>query len=140
MEPGGEGEAVAQKPIELILLKELARRLDFAVNIVDAEGRVVYFNQAAARLLGWRHDQTGEIPMAGLADLYAPLDEEGAPIPADQLPIGVALRERRPQQGRFSIRHADGSRHQITTTSIPLDGQGGTLLGAMAIYWKSEGL
>lgn len=139
MEPAGEGGGVAQKPIELILLRELARRLEFPVNIVDCQGRAVYFNEAAERLLGWRHEDTGEIPMAELAERLAPLDEDGAPIPADQLPIGVALRERRPQQGRLCVHHADGTPRWITTTSVPLDGQGGTLLGAMAIFWESDG-
>ena len=129
---------MAQKPIELILLKDLVSQLGFPVTMVDAEGRVVFINEPAERLIGRRHDDTGELPLVSLAELYAPLDENGAPMPFDQLPIRVALRERRPQQGTLFIHDAEGTAHHITTTAIPLDGQGGTLLGAMAIFWETD--
>jgi PAS domain-containing protein len=106
--------------------------------MVDAEGRVVFVNEPAERLIGLRHDDTGELPLANLAEFYAPLDEDGAPMPFDQLPIRVALRERRPKQGTLFIHDAEGTAHHITTTAIPLDGQGGTLLGAMAIFWETD--
>jgi hypothetical protein len=31
-----------------------------------------------------------------------------------------------------------GTPHRIVTTAIPLDGQGGTLLGAMNFFWEEE--
>lgn len=129
---------MAQKPIELILLKELVRQLGFPITMVDAGGRVVFFNEPAEKLYGRRYDDTGELSMVHLAELNAPLDENGEPLPVDQLPIMVALRERRPKQGQMFIHDAGGTAHRITTTSIPLDGQGGTLLGAMAIFWETD--
>ncbi len=130
---------MAQKPIELILLKDLVSQLGFAVTMVDADGRVVYFNGPAENLFGLRHDDTGELPLLNLTELYAPLDEDGDPLPFDQLPIRVALRERRPKLGQLFIHDADGTPHRISTTAIPLDGQGGTLLGAMAFFWETDG-
>jgi PAS domain-containing protein len=130
---------LAQKPIELILLKELVRQLGFPVTMVDAEGRVVFLNERAEDIMGRRHDDTGELPIVDFAELYLPLDGDGSPLPYDQLPIHVALRERRPTQGQLFIHDADGEPRHITTTAIPLDGQGGTLLGAMAIFWETVG-
>ncbi|MGH9042472.1 MAG: PAS domain-containing protein [Acidimicrobiia bacterium] len=130
---------MAQKPIELILLRELVSRLGFPVTMVDAEGNVVFYNEPAEELLGRHLNDTGELPLADLVDLYSPLDENGAPLPLDQLPIRVALRERRPKQGQLYVHDAGGKAHLITTTAIPLDGQGGTLLGAMAIFWETKG-
>jgi PAS domain-containing protein len=129
---------LAQKPIELILLKDLVSQLGFPVTMVDAEGTVVFFNAPAEQLLGRRYDDTGELSMIHLAELNAPLDENGEPLPVDQMPIMVALRERRPKQGQLVIHDAGGTAHRINTTSIPLDGQGGTLLGAMAIFWETD--
>ncbi|MGH8972942.1 MAG: PAS domain-containing protein [Acidimicrobiia bacterium] len=129
---------MAQKPIELILLKDLVSQLGFPVTMVDADGRVIFLNQPAEELLGRRHDDTGELPIGDLAKLFAPLDENGDPLPLDELPIRVALRDRRPQQGQLFVHDVDGKAHRISTTSIPLDGQGGTLLGAMAIYWETD--
>jgi len=128
---------LAQKPIELILLKDLVSQLGFPVTMVDAKGTVVYFNEPAERLYGRRYDDTGELPMADLGQQNAPLDENGEPLPVEQLPIMVALRERRPRQGRLVIHDVEGKAHHINSTSIPLDGQGGTLLGAMAIFWET---
>lgn len=129
---------MAQKPIELILLKDLVSQLGFPVTMVDANGRVVFLNEQAERLIGRRHHDFGELSLIDLAELYAPLDENGAPLPLDQLPIRVALRERRPKQATLFIHDAEGTAHRITTTAIPLDGQGGTLLGAMAIFWETD--
>ena len=130
---------MAQKPIELILLRELVSQLGYPVTMVDAEGRVIFLNQPAEELLGRRHDDSGELALSDLARSFEPLDENGDPLPLEQLPIGVALRERHPKQGRLIAYDADGKAHHITTTSIPLDGQGGMLLGAMAIYWETDG-
>ncbi len=130
---------MAQKPIELILLKDVVSQMGFPVTMVDARGQVVFFNEHAEQLFGLRHDDTGEVPLAQLAEFYAPLDETGEPLPFDQLPIRVALRERRPKQAQLFVHDAGGTAHRITTTAIPLDGQGGALLGAMAIFWETEG-
>lgn len=129
---------MGQKPIELILLRDLVSRLGFPVTMVDANGRVVFYNEPAERLLGRRHDDSDGLAVASLAAMISPLDEAGAPLPLDQLPIRVALRERRPRHGRLVIHDAEGVPHSITTTAVPLDGQGGTLLGAMAIFWETE--
>jgi PAS domain-containing protein len=129
---------LAQKPIELILLRDLVSQLGFPVIMVDASGTVVFFNEPAERLYGRRYNDAGELPMAHLGQLNAPLDENGEPLPVDQLPIMVALRERRPKQGELFIHDAGGTARRITTTSIPLDGQGGILLGAMAIFWETD--
>ncbi|MGH8990707.1 MAG: PAS domain-containing protein [Acidimicrobiia bacterium] len=130
---------MAQKPIELILLKDLVSQMGFPVTMVDAQGKVVFLNEQAEQLLGRRLGDTGEIPLAQLAESFKPLDENGQPLPLDQLPIRVALRERRPKQAQLFLHDSTGKAHRITTTAIPLDGQGGTLLGAMAIFWETNG-
>jgi hypothetical protein len=53
------------------------------------------------------------------------------------MPIVVALHERRPQQKRMILHDIDGRPHTIVTTAVPLDGQGGTLLGSMSIFWEA---
>lgn len=126
-----------QKPIELILLKELASHLAMPVTIVDAAGNLVFFNRPAERLLGRNFDDTGEMPFRQFRELFRPVDSEGIPI--EDTPMRITLQERRPQQGRFTIHEADGTPHVIATTSIPLDGQGGVPLGAMAIFWELDG-
>lgn len=129
---------MAQKPIELILLKELASQLAMAVTLVDNEENVVFYNQPAEALLGLRYEETGELPYARFVEMYGPTDSDGLPIPVERLPLGIALRKRRPQQGSLWIRNADGTARRIAATSIPLDGQGGVPLGAMSIFWEVD--
>jgi PAS domain S-box-containing protein len=130
---------VSAKPVELILLRQLARRMPMPVVLVDADGLLVYFNPATERLLGYTRDQYPEASMTHLLRVGDPRDVDGNPIPLERMPIAVALLERRPQQGTLIVHGADGQPHRIVTTSIPLDGQGGTLLGAMSIFWEEDG-
>ena len=48
----------------------------------------------------------------------------------------VALRERRPVHSNLSISGLDGLRRQIGSTALPLSGQDGTFIGALAIFWS----
>lgn len=130
---------MSAKPIELILLRQLARRMPMPVVLVDADGLLVYFNPATERMLGYMRDQYPEAPMTHLHRVGDPRDVDGNPIPLERMPIAVALHERRPQQRTLIVHGADGRPHRIVTTSIPLDGQGGTLLGAMSIFWEEDG-
>jgi PAS domain-containing protein len=129
---------VSSKPIELILLRQLALRMPMPVVLVDAEGMLVYFNPATQRMLGYDPADYPEVPMTALQRLGDPRDVDNNPLPLERMPISVALNERRPQQGTLIVHGADGRPHRIVTTSIPLDGQGGALLGAMSIFWEEE--
>jgi hypothetical protein len=56
----------------------------------------------------------------------------------EQMPLSMALHERRPQQYRMILHDVSGVPHRIVTTAVPLDGQGGTLLGAMNFFWEED--
>jgi hypothetical protein len=53
------------------------------------------------------------------------------------VPLVVALREARAVHSRLTIAGVDGVRRAIETTSVPLRGQGGELLGAVALFWPA---
>ena len=130
---------VSAKPIELILLRQLALRMPIPVVLVDADGVLVYFNPATERMLGYDRHAYPEVPITALERLGDPRDADNNPLPLERMPIAVALHERRPQQGTLIVHGVDGSPHRIVTTAIPLDGQGGALLGAMSIFWEEQG-
>jgi hypothetical protein len=58
-------------------------------------------------------------------------------MPPDELPIAVAVRERKPVQGGLTIRGLDGVVRQLTVTAFPLEAADGAHLGAVAIFWES---
>jgi PAS domain-containing protein len=125
----------SQRPIELILLRQLASYLDMPVFVVDAQGRLAYYNEPAELLLGVRFDEVGMMEMADWLAAFQPGDQSGALLSADDVPLVVALRERRPVHRDLSIAGLDGVRRRIGATALPLTGQGGTFIGAVAIFW-----
>ena len=129
---------VSAKPVELILLRQLAARMPMPVVLVDADGVLVYFNPATERMLGYDRGEHPEFPISAIVALGDPRDADNNPLPIERMPISVALHERCPQQATLIVHGVDGTPHRIVTTAIPLDGQGGVLLGAMSIFWEAE--
>ena len=125
------------KAVELILLRQLLSRLPLPATLVDGEGNVVYVNQATERLLRIDYGEMVERPLSSL-DFLDPRRPDESPMTLRELPLSMALHERRPQQYRMVIHSSDGVPHRIVTTAIPLDGQGGALLGAMNFFWEEE--
>ena len=129
---------MSAKAVELILLRQILSRLPLPASLVDAEGNVVYFNPATQRMLGYDFEVTGEIPLSAMQELLDPRQPDDAPMDVDRMPLSMALHDRRPQQYRMIVHGRDGFAHRIVTTAIPLDGQGGTLLGAMNFFWEEN--
>jgi PAS domain-containing protein len=129
---------MVQKDIELILMRQLASCLGVAIFIVDPDGSLVFFNEPAEMLLGRRFEETGEMPSGELSSLFSPEDGRGMPLPSEDMPITVALRDRRPVIGRFSITSLDSVRRQVEVTAIPLIGQARRNLGAIAIIRETR--
>jgi hypothetical protein len=65
---------------------------------------------------------------------FGPFDEQGSPIPFDELPLTIALRQGRPAHADFRIRSLDGKDHEIEVSAMPIVTAGGSR-GAMAIFW-----
>ena len=124
-------------PIEMVLLKQVASYLAMPIFVVDAEGALVYYNEPAEELLGHRYEETGQLPLETWGRLWTPTDAQGEPLPPERLPLGIAVRERRPSQETMWIRGLDGVTRRITITAIPLDGRTSELLGALAFFWES---
>ena len=79
------------------------------------------------------------MPLEELATIFETAAEDGTPLPADALPIGVALLQRRPAHRRLRFRGLDGVWRLIDTTAFPIEGQGGRHLGAVVIFWEVTG-
>lgn len=125
-----------QKPIEIILARQLASYLAMPTFLVDSAGQLLYYNEPAERLLGRRYDDTGEMPLAEWSTIFTPTGEDGAPLPPQALSLVTALEKRQAEHSAFWIRALDGVRRRIEVTAFPLEGQGGRHLGALAIFWE----
>jgi PAS domain S-box-containing protein len=128
---------VAQKDIELILLRQWASQLTLPIFLIDANGQLLFYNEAAETLLGMRFDEAGEMPLERLSTIFQTTDEDGQPIASDELAIGVALLQRRLSHRVVRLRGLDGSSRRVEVTAIPLTGQGGRNLGAVSFFWET---
>ena len=130
---------MAQKPIELILARQLATNLAMPVFLVEADGTLVFYNEPAERVLGMRFDATGEMPASEWATCWTPTDREGAALPPERVPLAIALAERRPAVGLLSIRGLDGASRTIEVAAIPFVRADGQVVGAAAFFWETRG-
>jgi PAS domain-containing protein len=106
------------------------------VFLVDPQGNLLYYNEAAEPLLGHRFEETGEMCLAEWSSIFEPTDVSGAAIEADELPLVIALREHKPAHRSMWIRGRDGTRRFLEVTALPLLGQGGRFLGGLALFWE----
>jgi PAS domain-containing protein len=127
---------VAQKAVELILMRQLASYLAVPIFLVDPDGNLLYYNEPAERLLGRRYDETGEMPVTEWSTVFTPTAEDGTPVPPEDLPLSIALRNWHPAHRPLAIRGLDGVDRRIAVTAFPLEGQGRRRLGAVAIFWE----
>jgi PAS domain-containing protein len=130
---------MAQQPIELILTRQLASYLATPMFLVGPEGELLFYNEPAEKLLGYRFDEALEIPLGEWASSYQLFNAAtGEPLRADEFPVVAALRKSRPSHTSLLYQRPDGSKLTIVVTSIPLIGEGGALLGAVAVFWEDN--
>jgi len=125
---------VQQKPIELILARNLMSSLSTPAFLVDEGGILVFYNEAAGSLLGKRYEELGKVGPEEWGSLFGPFDEAGDPLPYDELPLVVSIRQGRPAHATFRIRSADGADHAIEASAFPILTAHGSQ-GAIAIFW-----
>ena len=118
------------------LAHELATNLPTPMFLADADGTLVFYNDAAASIFGKTFAEVGQIPSVEWTTVFTPRDQ-GVPIPPNELPLAIAVQQRRPAHRSMWIGGLDGVRHLLTVTAIPLQGQRGEHLGAAAIFWET---
>ncbi len=127
-----------QHPVETILARRLASTLAAPIFLVDEDGRVLYFNTGAEKILGRRFEDLGGVSRGDLYASFKPRTENGIPIVPNKHPLSIARLEHRPANCRSWIHGLDGESRQIEVTAIPLIGQAGRTLGAFGVFWETD--
>jgi PAS domain-containing protein len=125
-----------QQNLVLILARELADKLATAMFVVDADGRLVYFNERAADILGAPFATAGRMHQEEWSEGFKPTDLGGNPLPPEELPLVVAVSEGTPSHRTFRIEARDGTIREIAATAFPLFAHEDELVGAAAIFWE----
>jgi len=125
-EPSGAQAGVADDS----WFREVVTQLPLALYATDADGRVTYFNQAAARLVG-RQPQLGRDRWCIAHRLF---QADGSPLAHEDCPLAIALREKRPVRGVEALaERPDGSRVRFMPLPTPLFDAEGKLTGALNV-------
>ncbi|APO68521.1 protein-glutamate methyltransferase CheR-type protein [Rhizobium gallicum] len=109
-------------------LKDLMEALPGAVYTTDAEGRITSYNPAAAELWG-RNPELGTDEWCGSWRMYR---TDGTPLPHDECPMAMALKEKRTIQGAEAVaERSDGVRVPFLAYPTPLRDASGKVTGAV---------
>ena len=127
-----------QRPLELILARNLLSTLSTAASLVNQPGDIVFYNEAAAALLGRRFEEHGAMSAQEWVEAFGPMNDDGTPIPIEQQPLTVALRANRPAHARHRIRSLDGVERTVEVSGVPVIGSDG-FVGAMIFFWPADG-
>ena len=127
---------MTQRPLELILARNLMSALSTPAFLVDEGGILVFYNEAAGTLLGKRFEELGTVSAEEWGALFGPFGEGGEPIPYDDLPLVVAVRDGRPAHADFEISSVDGTRHRVEVSAFPILTAHGSQ-GAIAVFWPA---
>ena len=124
--------------VELILARQLASGLAVPVLLVDARGDTLFYNEPAEAIFGRHFDDIDALPFEERAAMLAPRRATGEPLPADELPGMIAMRERRPAHAEIYIHGFDGVLRAVEATAIPVESAGGHVLGTLVVMWQGQ--
>jgi PAS domain-containing protein len=123
----------AEQPLELILARNLVSIVSLPALLVDVEGRIVFYNDAAAEVVGSPFEELGTMTREEWNARFGPFDATGDPLTSDELPLTVAVREGRPAYARLRVRGGGGP-VEVEAGALPLLGPAG-YHGAMIFFW-----
>jgi PAS domain S-box-containing protein len=108
----------------------LLAALPVAVYMTDAEGRITFYNQAAAEFWGCR-PELGSSRWCGAFRLYWP---DGRPLPHDQCPMATAVKTGEPVRNVEAVaERPDGTRVPFMPYPTPLKNAAGQVTGAINV-------
>jgi PAS domain S-box-containing protein len=108
-------------------MRDLLEALPAAVYTTDATGRITFYNKAAVEMSG-RTPHPGDMWCV----TWRLFNPDGTPLPHDQCPMAVALKERRPVRGTEAIaERPDGTRVPFIPYPTPLHDADGNMAGAI---------
>jgi PAS domain S-box-containing protein len=109
-------------------LQDLLAAIPAAIYTTDAAGKITYYNEAAVELAG-RRPTIGSDEWCVTWKMYWP---DGTPLPHDQCPMAMALKEGRPIRGKEAVaERPDGTRIPFIPFPTPLRDANGNLIGAI---------
>jgi PAS domain-containing protein len=130
---GGAGHS-----LQLILAREFAANLATPMFLIDAEGTLVFFNEAAEMLLGKTHAEVGAIDASEFGAMLQMAELDGTPIRRRDSPAGIAFFQGEPSHKTLLATGLDGTRRRYEVTAYPLFGRVGEMHGVLTVFWEAR--
>lgn len=127
-----------QKPLELILARNLLTSVTTPAFLVARDGTLLFYNEGAGALIGRPFEDIGQLGIDEWTRRFGPFDDDDEPLPFTELPLTRALREGRPAHDELTVRSADGVKHRIAASAMPIVGAASGTSGAMVIFWPVD--
>jgi PAS domain-containing protein len=131
------GTPGAPKSLPLILARELEANLATPMFLMDAGGMLVFYNDAAALLLGKSFAELGEIPSGEFGESLQLSSPDGERLRRRDSPTGIAYFEQKPAHQTVMATTYDGERRTYEVTAYPLLGATGEMHGVVAVFWAA---
>lgn len=121
------------RPVELILARNLISGISLAALLCDADGTIVFFNDAAGELLGQRFDETGSLSLDEWTLTFGAAECRRAGAD-DNGPLSRAVRDGLPVHNRICLR-ARNEHSEVELSTVPLCTVEG-FKGAIILLWQ----
>jgi PAS domain S-box-containing protein len=109
-------------------MHQILEALPAAVYTTDAQGKITYYNRAAVEL-------AGREPVIGVDEwcvTFRLFTADGQPLPHDECPMAMALKENRPIRGVEAMaQRPDGTMFPFLPFPTPMRNEDGELVGAV---------
>ena len=128
-----------QKPLELILARNLLTSISTPGFLLDSDAAVVFYNEAAAALLGRSFEEAGRMEADQWTRAFGPFDVDGSPVEVDALKTTEAIRSGRPAHATFTIMVSGGDKRKIEASAFPIVASDQGSSGAMILFWPLGG-
>ena len=128
--------APAPKSLPLILARELAANLSTAMFLLDANGTLVFFNDAAESIIGKPFAELGEISANEFGEVLHMSTPDGGTIRRRDSPAGIAFLQHRPSHQTLYVTGYDSQRRLVEATAYPLFGAAKEMHGVVSVFWQ----
>ena len=106
--------------------------------LIDAEGTLVFYNEAAELMLGKTWAEMGEMTAEQFGTMLDLAEPDGTPMRKSESPAGVAFFQRAPSHKRVIATTLDGKRATFEATAYPLFGRTEDMHGVLTVFWESK--
>jgi PAS domain-containing protein len=139
MPPQSDGQGQAPRSLPLILARELAANLATPMFLLDTEGTLVFYNEAAELMLGKTYAELGAITANDFGDMLNLEDLDGTKLRRRDAPPGIAWMQRVPAHRTLVVTRLDGEgKSTFEVTAFPLFGRTGDMHGVITVFWEAK--